>query len=283
MADRPPAWTALVLTGGRSTRLGHDKSRATLAGRTLLDHVLSALPADVTCIVVGPAPSNAARPVVIATEEVPGGGPVSGIACGLDLATTTTVVVLAADMPYAGDIVATLTTTLADAGPAVDAVVPVDASGRRQPLAAAYRTAPLRAAVAALAPVDGRSMNELLAGLRVLELVTDDADSRALVDIDTPADLNRARRTVTTDDRATTTGGTTMDDWVTAAAAALDITGDVDIDAILDVAREAAHGVERPAAPVSTYLLGYAVARGMSVDEAGERLTRLAREWPSPA
>ncbi len=71
-----------------------------------------------------------------------------------------------------------------------------------------------------------------------------------------------------------------MSDWTAAAAQALGIPDDVDIDAILDVAREAAHGVERPAAPVSTYLMGYAVAKGMSVEEAGDRITRLARDWP---
>lgn len=74
-----------------------------------------------------------------------------------------------------------------------------------------------------------------------------------------------------------------MSDWTAAVAQALGIPDDVDIDAILDVAREAAHGVERPAAPVSTYLMGYAVAKGMSAEEAGERITALARDWSTTA
>ena len=73
-----------------------------------------------------------------------------------------------------------------------------------------------------------------------------------------------------------------MSDWIAEAAAALGISADVDVNAILDVAREAAHGVERPAAPVSTYLMGYAVAQGMSVEDAADRITALARDW-SPA
>ncbi|MDI1289630.1 MAG: DUF6457 domain-containing protein, partial [bacterium] len=50
---------------------------------------------------------------------------------------------------------------------------------------------------------------------------------------------------------------------------------------ILDVARDAAHAVERPAAPVTTYLMGFAVAKGMTADEAAERISTLARDWPS--
>lgn len=74
-----------------------------------------------------------------------------------------------------------------------------------------------------------------------------------------------------------------MNDWVTAVSAALDISPDINVDGILDVAREAAHAVERPAAPVSTYLMGYAVANGMSPAEAAERITTLAQTWPPTA
>lgn len=46
---------------------------------------------------------------------------------------------------------------------------------------------------------------------------------------------------------------------------------DVDIDAILDLARDAAHQVERPAAPVTTFLVGYAAGRrGGSADDIAD-------------
>ncbi len=72
-----------------------------------------------------------------------------------------------------------------------------------------------------------------------------------------------------------------MNEWVAAVSAALDIEAGVDAPAILDVARDAAHAVERPAAPVTTYLMGYAVAKGMTAEEAAERISTLARDWPS--
>jgi hypothetical protein len=53
----------------------------------------------------------------------------------------------------------------------------------------------------------------------------------------------------------------------------------LDIDAILDVARDAAHGVDRPAAPVTTYLLGAAVAAGADAGQAAAVIGELARGW----
>lgn len=78
------------------------------------------------------------------------------------------------------------------------------------------------------------------------------------------------------------TGMSTVDDWVAAAADALGVTDPVDVTLLLDVAREAAHGVARPAAPVTTYLLGLAVARGADPEQSAALLTELAREWPAP-
>ncbi|MET0975298.1 MAG: DUF6457 domain-containing protein [Leifsonia sp.] len=61
----------------------------------------------------------------------------------------------------------------------------------------------------------------------------------------------------------------------------------VEIPVILDLARDAAHGVARPAAPLTTFLLGYAAARaGGGADEVrrlAEVLGRLATEQQDPA
>jgi len=50
-----------------------------------------------------------------------------------------------------------------------------------------------------------------------------------------------------------------LDQWVAALAGELGVaTADIDVQAILDVARDAAHNVMRPAAPVATFMAGYA-------------------------
>lgn len=72
----------------------------------------------------------------------------------------------------------------------------------------------------------------------------------------------------------------TVDDWVTEAARALGLEVSVDTTLVLDLAREVAHAVARPAAPVTSYLLGLAVAAGADPVQASQTLTHLAREWP---
>ncbi|HYO20707.1 MAG TPA: DUF6457 domain-containing protein [Dermatophilaceae bacterium] len=73
-----------------------------------------------------------------------------------------------------------------------------------------------------------------------------------------------------------------MTAWINAVSAQLDLPADVNVDVVLDVARDAAHGVERPAAPVTTFLLGMAVAGGMDVNEAAAKIQALAATWPPP-
>ena len=49
-----------------------------------------------------------------------------------------------------------------------------------------------------------------------------------------------------------------LHDWIDELCDVLDIETEVDEGLVLDLARDAAHNVERPAAPVTTYLLGLA-------------------------
>jgi hypothetical protein len=75
-----------------------------------------------------------------------------------------------------------------------------------------------------------------------------------------------------------------FDEWTAAACAALGLDDEsVDRTLVLDVARDVAHHVLRPAAPVAAYLLGVAVGRGADPARAAATLAELARTWPSPA
>ncbi|WP_017612675.1 DUF6457 domain-containing protein [Nocardiopsis salina] len=49
-----------------------------------------------------------------------------------------------------------------------------------------------------------------------------------------------------------------------------------DVDRVLDLAKDAAHSVARPAAPLTTFLMGIAVGRGADPQEVAARLSRLA-------
>ena len=281
----PALWTAIVLAGGRSTRLGQDKVQATVDERRLIDHVLAALPADVDVVVVGPDPEGTARPYVLTREAQPGAGPVAAIAAGLAGATTPLVAILAADMPFAGTLLPDLIRQLDHAADDIDAVIPVDQDGREQPLAAAYRADALARALATLGAPEGRSVRDLRAGLTALLRPIEAAST--LLDVDTADDLAEARRSVPlSEDVDLATGnqdekGGSMDEWVAAVSAALGVDQAIDLDTILDVARDAAHAVARPAAPVTTFLLGCAVAAGADPAEAAAKIAALAQGWPT--
>lgn len=64
-----------------------------------------------------------------------------------------------------------------------------------------------------------------------------------------------------------------LDDWAATASRALGVTVEHgDVAAILDLARDAAHGIARPAAPLTAYLAGIAVGRGRPLSEVAAAL-----------
>ena len=61
----------------------------------------------------------------------------------------------------------------------------------------------------------------------------------------------------------------------------------VDTELLLDLARDGAHGVARPAVPLTCFLVGLAVARGggghEDLDRIAAEVTRRASEWRDEA
>ena len=71
-----------------------------------------------------------------------------------------------------------------------------------------------------------------------------------------------------------------MNKWITQVCEALDLPADcIEESTVLDLARDVAHGVNRPAAPLTAYLYGVAVGRGADPVTAAAALTRLANGW----
>jgi len=164
-------WSVIVLSGGTNKRFGSDKSQALLKGVTLLDHVLSFIPAGIKTVIVG-------KDVY---EQPPLGGPVAGIARGVQEVDTQYVAIAAVDMPYGSSLFPQLLEAITD-----DAAMPVDSQGFKQPLCGMYRREALLAALAKLGDVHGQSMRALCDLLLINEI---SVDAGALVDIDTPEDL----------------------------------------------------------------------------------------------
>jgi len=71
-----------------------------------------------------------------------------------------------------------------------------------------------------------------------------------------------------------------LDRWIMTVSSDLGLDpGSADARAILDLARDVAHNVDRPAAPVTAYLVGVAVGRGMPLTSAARRVRELAGGW----
>lgn len=273
------AYDAVVLAGGAARRLGgSDKPGVRVGGRTLLDRVLAACPDAGRTVVVGD-PRPTVRPVRWTREDPPGGGPVPAVAAGVRETEAEVVLVFSADLPFLDrDIVGRLLESLAGA-PEAEAAVLTDGEGRDQPLVAAYRTGPLVRELTRLTHGAGglahTPLRHLTEGLRLTRVA---AGPLASFDCDTWEDIVAARARVREH-------GTVLDEWITAVKDELGIELDVDTGVLLDLARDAAHGVARPAAPLTTFLVGYAAASAgagagpEAVAEAARKAAELAKRW----
>lgn len=181
--------SAMILTGGSSSRFGSDKSQAKLGEKSLIENLLITLPAEIDVVIVGPELENSVRQVRFTQEQPLGGGPVAAIEAGLKLIDSEFVVIIATDMPFASQVLDALIQNLPVTE---DATIPLDSAGIRQPLCAIYRREALVEALKELGNAQGQSVRNLIHILSIKELHLDPALQRILLDIDTPSDLERA-------------------------------------------------------------------------------------------
>ncbi|GAA1105747.1 NTP transferase domain-containing protein [Nesterenkonia jeotgali] len=181
----------------------------------------------------------------------------------------------------------------ADPGPESVAVLPCDATGRRQYLSAAVPTGWLLRRVEQLTPaqVENRPLRWLLQGLQEAALLRQPVVPDGLcADVDTLADAHRlgirlpdqsgcpdqpdCETLEPVNEGAEMTAESTdphepIELWVKELAHHLEVDGiEIDIDAVLALAGQAAHTVVRPAAPVTTYLIGYVAGLAEATGQA---------------
>ncbi|MGW6555574.1 NTP transferase domain-containing protein [Streptomyces sp. NPDC055051] len=153
------------------------------------------------------------------------------------------VLVLSADLPFLGEATVHRLLAALDAEPDAEAVFLTDAEGRDQPLVAVHRAAPLRRALDELRRthhgLDGLPLRYLTAGLRTVRVPAGPEEASASFDCDTWEDIATARARIRDH-------GAVLDEWITAVKTELGLDLDVDTGVLLDLARDAAHGVARP-------------------------------------
>lgn len=70
----------------------------------------------------------------------------------------------------------------------------------------------------------------------------------------------------------------TLEEWTREVCDELGLDpGDVDRDGILDMTKDVAHGVARPAAPLTAYVAGLAIGRGADPAATLARIAEMAR------
>lgn len=217
-------WDAIVVAGGRATRLGGvDKTALVYRGHSLLDGVLDAV-ADAQRVCVVGSDTPLPRTVLRAVEQPRWGGPAAAIVAGLGALAgagaggggvgaggsgdggdsaqeprggADWIVVLAADLVRADEAVVVLLAALTalHSGARIgapdgitDGVIGVHTGGRRQPLLAVYRRAALASAAAAHGTAANLSVKRLIEGLNLVELSMPDELGD---DVDTAADAAR--------------------------------------------------------------------------------------------
>jgi molybdenum cofactor guanylyltransferase len=128
---------AIVLAGGKSSRMGRDKALLPWAGTTLLNHVIGTV-RQVTepVVVVADVADKYDAPdgIRVVGDRYPGKGPLGGVLSGLDRTGNGYHVVVGCDMPYLQPEVLRLLMDLAEGHKAAVPCI----QGRMEPLCAVY-------------------------------------------------------------------------------------------------------------------------------------------------
>ncbi len=199
---------AIVLVGGRSSRMGEPKVALEWHGSTLLHRTISLLVRTVAGPVVVVRAPGQDLPVLppgveIAEDAAEGKGPLQGIASGLRAVheRAERAFVCSTDLPFLHP--AFVRRVVRELGPDLDIVLPV-ARGYAQPLAAAYRTALHEKALELVAA--GRLRPVMLSDeARVLrlddaalladeELAASDPELDSLLNVNRPEEYRTARQ-----------------------------------------------------------------------------------------
>ena len=189
---------AIILAGGRGSRLGQPKAGVRIAGETLLGRALRAVDGIPAVVVGGPELDpglDGHADTTRVRESPPFAGPAAAVGAGMaELERrrpgTEWVLLLACDLPFAPRAVPLLVDAAGTLGDDEDGVC-FGVDGREQWLCGVYRGSVLHAGVALVAEERGLGSAPLRAVFDARRLrVLDDADGVA-VDIDTPDDLRR--------------------------------------------------------------------------------------------
>lgn len=185
-----------VLAGGASSRMGTDKAGLQLNGHTFVECIAGALSAVTSIVkVVGTRTPGSASQLPNIKDVFEEWGALGGVHAALSACRAESALIVACDLPFVtGD----LFVCLAGLRSGFDAVAPIQADGRPQPLCALYRVDACLAVAEKLIKSGERRPVSLLQSVRTrwvafAELAHLDGASGFFDNINTPDDYARAR------------------------------------------------------------------------------------------
>ena len=206
ITNLPPRFTAgqipfdgFILAGGASSRKGSDKANLAFGETTLAGRAFEALNAVAANVYVAGGDAQG-FPSVPDVRHQESRASLIGLHSALFRAKSTWVAGLACDLPFvSSDLFRRLITIAENTGDRFEAVVPEQADGRLQPLAAIYRREPCLKAVETMLNENELRLTELLRRLRTYifepAMYSDlDSGGRLFFNINTRGDLEAALR-----------------------------------------------------------------------------------------
>lgn len=194
--------TAIILAGGKSSRLGRNKALQALEGKSLIQRVverLDALSAEIVIVTAGgeAMPVSSAATVKTVSDICAGRGPLVGLYSGLIASTSQQAIVVGCDMPFLS---VGLLEYMSQISSSFDVVVP-RIENKVEPLCAVYSTNCLPA-IRELLERDELRINRLFNMVKVryvgeAEINRFDPQHLSFFNINSRADLIRAGQIAT--------------------------------------------------------------------------------------
>lgn len=194
--------SVLILCGGRSRRMGQDKAQLELGGLSLLERVVGVSSGfgEGVSLACGQTPRYAELGLPLVLDESSESGPIAGLVAGLGSSSQTHLLAIACDMPFlSADLFQALWARVKEQD--LD-VCFLESEKGREPLCAVYSRACLpfmrqalkagNRKVTAFQKVEGAEI--LRSGLLPLASLQDSSTYNRLANLNTPDDLERARR-----------------------------------------------------------------------------------------
>lgn len=186
-----------ILAGGLSSRMGADKSRLSLGGRTFVERAAGALRAVARSVsIVGTRPGVGTHGLAVVPDVYEGLGAMGGLHAALSACGTRWAAVVSCDLPFVNGELFTRLDALR--GQDAEAVAPLQEDGRPQPLCALYEVGACRAAAEELIQGGELRPRALLQKVRTrwvaFEELSDLEGSRLFFsNVNTPEDYEKAK------------------------------------------------------------------------------------------